>query len=65
MLSILTNINCEMKSMAVYSELIGMFIQFTTLSNESISFFSTASWGFKNQSNDSDVHIGSHDMHDI
>jgi hypothetical protein len=47
MLNTLTSINCEIKSMAVYSALAAMVIQFKAESNE-VSF-STASWEFENQ----------------
>jgi hypothetical protein len=47
MLNTLTSINCEMKSMAVYSALAAMVIQFKAESKE-VSF-STASWEFENQ----------------
>jgi hypothetical protein len=57
MLSTLTNINCEKKSMAVYSELFAMTIQSTADSNVSSS--STAIWEFENQLNT--AYIGSRD----
>jgi hypothetical protein len=47
MLNTLTNINCEMKSMAIYSALLVTVIQFKVEFNE-VSF-STASWEFENQ----------------
>ena len=58
MLSKLTNINCEMKSMAVYSALFAMTIQSTADSSE-VSF-ATSICEFENQLNG--AHIGSHDM---
>ena len=45
MSSTLTNINCEMMSMAVYSALFAMIIQFTEDSNESSS--NTDIWEFR------------------
>ena len=47
MFSTLTNINCEMKSMAVYITLIVMVNQLKAVSNE--SSFNTAIWAFENQ----------------
>ena len=49
MLNTLTNINCEMKSMAVYSASFATSSQFSADTNE--SSFSTAicQWGFENQ----------------
>ena len=58
MLSTLTNINCEMKSMAVYSALVAMVNQLSADSNESSS--SIAIWGFENQLNA--AYIGGHDL---
>ena len=49
MSSILTNINCEMKSMTVYSRLFVMVNQFIAESHE--SSFSTELWEFENQLN--------------
>ena len=53
----LTNINCEMKSMVIYSAIIAMVM----LSNVDINefSFSTENWEFENQLNA--AHIGSHD----
>ena len=47
MLGTHTNINCEIKSMAVYSELFAMVIHSTADSNE--SSFSTDIWECENQ----------------
>ena len=58
MLSTLTNIICEMRSMEVYSALFAMVIQSTADSNE--SSFSTAIWEIESQVNA--AHIGSHDI---
>ena len=60
MLSTPTNIICEMKSMAVYSILSVMVVQFKAESNE--LSFSTASWKFENQPNDIHNIIGRHDI---
>jgi hypothetical protein len=57
-LSTLTNINCEMKSTAVYSALAAIVNQLKAGSNESMP--STVSWEFENQLNA--AHIGSHDI---
>ena len=58
MFSTLTNINCEMKSMAVYSALFAMVIQSAADSNE--SSFSMDIWEFENQLNA--AHIEIHDI---
>ena len=55
---LLTNINCEMKSMAVYSALFAMVIHSTAGTNE--SSFSTNIWEFEDQLNA--ANIGSHDI---
>ena len=46
----LTNINCEMESMAVYSALFAITNQFTADPNE--SSFKTNIWEFENQLDD-------------
>ena len=49
----LTNTNCEVKSMAVYSALFAMTNQFTRKFNGTeSSSFSTAIWEFENQLDD-------------
>ena len=61
MLNTLTNINCEMKSMAVYMASIAMVIPFTACFNEFSSSVTTvtAPWEFENQLNA--AHIEGHD----
>ena len=61
MLSILTNINCEMKSMKIYSISAATDIQLKVDRNE--SSFSTNTWEFENQLNAA-TRIESHG-HDI
>ena len=67
MSSTFTNINCEMKSMAVYSASTTLAIQNTAGTNE--SSISTYSWEFRVKNQLNAVHIRSHDsdsdMHDI
>lgn len=49
----LTNINCVMKSMAVYSELFAMTIQ--CAAGNKLSSFSTRIWEFENQLDDEHI----------
>ena len=58
-----TNINCEMKSMAVYSALFAMTIHCTVDSNESSFSTYICKSQFENQLNA--AHIGSHDVFTI
>ena len=57
MLNTLTNINCEMKSMAIYSKSIALS-NHSTASDKSL--FVTSIWEFENQLNA--PHIGSDDI---
>ena len=52
MLSTLTNINCEMKSMAIYSTSSATANQFSAESNESSFNTADCEWEFENQLND-------------
>jgi hypothetical protein len=52
----LTNINCEMKSMQVYSALFATLNHSSAISNE--SSFSADIWEFENQLNAAHWHIG-------
>ena len=60
MLSTLTNITCEMKSMKIYSALVAMPVVIHSQPDNNAISFSTAIWEFENQLNA--PYIGSHDI---
>ena len=60
MLSTLTNINCEIKSMEVYSALFAISIQFSATIHE--FSFSTRHWEFENQLNAAHMESQWHDI---